>query len=40
MKIQEEAMGKIKSAICITLFTLFIAALFFVCKVSFSNGEN
>lgn len=33
-------MGKIKSAICITLFTLFIAALCFVCTVSFSYGEN
>ncbi len=33
-------MGKIKSAICIALFTLLIAALCFVCTVSFSYGTN
>ncbi len=33
-------MGKIKSAICITLFTLLIAALCFVCAVSFSYGTD
>lgn len=33
-------MGKIKSAICITLFTLLIAALCFVCTVSFSYGTD
>lgn len=33
-------MGKIKSAICITLFTLIIAALCFVCTVSFSYGTD
>lgn len=33
-------MGKIKSAICIALFTLLIAALCFVCTVSFSYGTD
>lgn len=33
-------MGKIKSAICLTLFTLLIAALCFICTVSFSYGTN
>lgn len=33
-------MGKIKSAICVTLFTLLIAALCFICTVSFSYGTD
>ncbi|MDE5897045.1 MAG: hypothetical protein K2H43_04450, partial [Clostridia bacterium] len=33
-------MGKVKSAICITLFTLLIVALCFICTVSFSYGTN
>ena len=33
-------MGKIKSAICVTLFTLLIAALCFLCTVSFSYGQD